>query len=655
MQKRRLEYADLYRLHFYSDACCSPDGKSVAYVDTRMLREENRYASAVRIWHSGETHTMEGEAKHPRWCGGALYYLARRPEGWQVCRREADGAVQQLTQLCCGVERFSVSPHGKLCLLVRERTAARDPLAPVVVEGLYVKEDGEKGLIDRSLAYRLYLQDPANSAPQPLLPNDFRLEAPMWGGLDAPVWDAAGERIAFTARAQDDAEHERRPWQANVYVLEARTLQLHTVTQSNGVYEQPVWKDAGTLLCLGHHNAYFRSTDLSIYELPLEGGAERNLTAAHDMTLGNECIGDSEYGAHPTAPVYDAACGALYALETRAGSVRLIRYKLKDDSVTPLAPRERAVLGFSMDAACACAALVYSDAGNPARVALLDVKTGRETVLADENAALLEAIALSAPERLPYAGARGVLQEGWVMKPADWQEGGHYPAVLEIHGGPYGCYGNVFFFEFQLLCAAGLGVFYCNPVGSKGYGQQFSYGVVGQYAKRDCDDIFRFTEACLAHCAWMDAARLGVTGGSYGGYLTNWIITQTNRFRAAVAQRSISNWMTMFATSDSGYVSIEQMLLGRPMHRLEELLTISPVVYAGRVNTPLLLLHSECDMRCPIEQAEQFYVALKAMGKDVRMVRFPASNHGLSRSGLPQLREARLAELVGFLCQHLQA
>ena len=654
MEKRRLEEEDLFRLHYYADPQITPDGARVAYVDTMLLRQENRYQSTVSIWENGVTATIGGQSKHPRWSGETLYYLGHTGEaGWQLCARALDGGSRRLTDLPGGVSQFSVAPDGrKICLLARKRVANRAALDPFSVNTLYVKEDGEKGLIDTNFASHYYLFDAADQTLRQLTPDSFRLAAPMWGGLEAPSWSPAGDYLAFSCRVQHDGLHEEKPWQSDLYMI---TLDgtVTTVTRSDGVFTQPIWRDSATLLCFGHHNEYFRSTDSSLYEIDVKSGAEKNLSHRHDLTLGNQCIGDCESGSSSSAACYDTRRDLAYCLESRAGNANLIRLNLQTGALENMNRRERAIAGFTMDAGRSLAAIVYSSPLEPSVVSLLWPDTGEEIVVADENAAILRGVTLSQPEKLRYTGARGVAEEGWVMKPVGWREGEKYPAVLEIHGGPYGLYGNLFFFEFQLLAAAGLGVFYCNPIGSKGYGQQFSYAVVGQYSKRDYDDLMCFTTACLRANPWMDEARLGVTGGSYGGYMTNWIITRTNRFAAAVAQRGISNWMTMFATSDSGYVSIEQMLLGRPMHRLEELLDISPVVYAQQVDTPLLLLHSECDMRCPIEQAEQFYVALKTLGKAVRLIRFPASNHGLSRGGLPRLRAARLHEIVAFLQSHL--
>jgi len=203
-----------------------------------------------------------------------------------------------------------------------------------------------------------------------------------------------------------------------------------------------------------------------------------------------------------------------------------------------------------------------------------------------------------------------------------------------------------------LLAAQGYGVLYVNPRGSHGYSQQFVDAVRGDYGGGDYVDIMAGLDYIIERNDWIDTARLGVTGGSYGGFMTNWIVGHTNKFKAAVTQRSISNWVSFFGVSDIGYY-FNDWQHGLDITDVNKLWEISPLKYAGKVETPLLILHSENDLRCPIEQAQQLYITLKSMGKETEFVRFPEANHNLSRTGTPNLRIARLEEITNWFAKYL--
>jgi acylaminoacyl-peptidase len=214
-------------------------------------------------------------------------------------------------------------------------------------------------------------------------------------------------------------------------------------------------------------------------------------------------------------------------------------------------------------------------------------------------------------------------------------------------------YGYGFFFEFQLLINRGYAVIYSNPRGGEGFGQEFVKAVNGHYGEMDYDDLLVWTDVAIKHTGWIDENRIGVTGGSYGGFMTNWIVGHTDRYAAAVTQRSISNWTSFHGVSDIGYTFLDRELLIDLFKDFEQAWKFSPIAYVENVKTPLLIIHSEQDMRCPIEQGEQFYVALKKLKKEVEMARFPGSNHELSRSGKPVLRVARLNQILRWMDGHI--
>jgi dipeptidyl aminopeptidase/acylaminoacyl peptidase len=224
--------------------------------------------------------------------------------------------------------------------------------------------------------------------------------------------------------------------------------------------------------------------------------------------------------------------------------------------------------------------------------------------------------------------------------------------VLEIHGGPTVMYGYVFFFEFQLLATNGFAVISSNPRGSMGYGEEFAAAIRGDWGNLDYTDVMAAVDEALRQGS-LDPDRLGVAGGSYGGYMTNWIVTQNNRFKAAVSMRGISNLYSFFGTSDGGYLHADDY--GAPPWKIPQIyLQQSPITYAANVRTPLLIIHSDRDYRVPIEQGEQFYTALKFLQRNVRMLRFITETHELSREGKPWHRVIRLDHILRWFQEHLK-
>jgi len=260
---------------------------------------------------------------------------------------------------------------------------------------------------------------------------------------------------------------------------------------------------------------------------------------------------------------------------------------------------------------------------------------------------------LSTPERLTFQTKEGITIEGWVMKPVDFEEGKKYPAILNIHGGPKTVYGEIFFHEMQYWANEGYAVFFCNPRGSDGRGNDFA-DIRGKYGTIDYEDIMKFTDVVLEKYPFIDKERVGVTGGSYGGFMTNWIIGHTNRFKAAVSQRSISNWISKFCTTDIGYFFVEDQQAATPWSDVEKLWFHSPLKYADRVQTPTLFIHSEEDYRCWMAEGIQMFTALKYHGVESKLCLFKGENHELSRSGKPKHRIRRLKEITNWFNRFLK-
>ena len=242
---------------------------------------------------------------------------------------------------------------------------------------------------------------------------------------------------------------------------------------------------------------------------------------------------------------------------------------------------------------------------------------------------------------------------GWVMKPAGYEEGKQYPAILDIHGGPRTVYGTVFYHEMQVWANQGYFVFFMNPRGSDGRGNGFA-DINGKYGTIDYEDLMKFTDVVLERYPAIDQQRVGVTGGSYGGFMTNWIIGHTNRFKAAASQRSIANWISFAHTSDIGEFFTKDQQQADTWESVEELWWHSPLKYANQVKTPTLFIHSNEDYRCPYSEGLQMYSALVEHGIEARLCMFKGENHELSRSGKPKHRVKRLEEITNWMQQHLK-
>lgn len=291
-------------------------------------------------------------------------------------------------------------------------------------------------------------------------------------------------------------------------------------------------------------------------------------------------------------------------------------------------------------------AVSYSDWDTPSVLATLNGETGKLTELYNPNASFEEAHEIAPVERFWYKGADDWDIQGWYVAPLGKKE--KHPVILYIHGGPQVCYGETFFHEMQQLASQGYGVIMLNPRGGNGYGQDFVASIIGDYGNKDYEDLMLGTDYVLEQHPEIDQSSVYVAGGSYGGFMTNWMIGHTDRFKAAVTQRCISNWVSFYGTSDVGAFFVE-FQLERDVSQMEDLWKMSPLAHTSNIKTPLLVLHGQEDLRCPQEQAEQMYTAMKKQGVDTKLVLYPKSSHGLSRQGLPNLRVDRLKEIVSWL------
>lgn len=381
------------------------------------------------------------------------------------------------------------------------------------------------------------------------------------------------------------------------------------------------------------------------YIVDLNTMESRCITPELDVAITNSVGSDCRYAGSTLKQVEK---GKLYFVTTEGDSSFLNRID-KAGSIERVITSEGSVDGVSIFGD----SILFIAMRPNGLEELYILEDGKERRVTSFNEWVQEERKISAPERVSVETAPGVIIDGWVIKPVDFDENKKYPAIFDIHGGPKTVYGTVFFHEMQYWASEGYAVFFCNPRGSDGKGNEFA-DLRGKYGTIDYDDLMKFADEVINKYSFIEAEKVGVTGGSYGGFMTNWIIGHTDRFKAAASQRSISNWISMFSTTDIGYFFAEDQNLATPWGDHEKLWQHSPLKYADRVKTPTLFLHSEEDYRCWIAEGIQMFTALKYHGVEARLCMFRGENHELSRSGKPKHRLRRLEEITGWFNKHLK-
>ncbi|NLW39679.1 MAG: S9 family peptidase [Tissierellia bacterium] len=394
-----------------------------------------------------------------------------------------------------------------------------------------------------------------------------------------------------------------------------------------------------------HMERYGLNENDDIYIMDQKGNVKVISPKNFDYSLWNSVNSDVRYGRSTSRKVDGKY---LYFITTEYDSSYINRID-KNGNLEKLTVEKGSVDGFDV----LDGNIVFIGLRGLKLQELYRLDNFKEEQLTHFNQWVIEERKLSTPEKISFKTDGEITIEGWVLKPVDFDESKKYPGILDIHGGPKTVYGEVFFHEMQYWANEGYVVFFCNPRGSDGRGDEFA-DIRGKYGTIDYEDIMKFTDVVLENCPYIDEDRLGVTGGSYGGFMTNWIIGHTNRFKAAASQRSISNWISKFGTTDIGYFFVDDQQDATPWDNVDKLWFHSPLKYADKVMTPTLFIHSEEDYRCWLVEAIQMFTALKYHGVESRLCIFKGENHELSRSGKPKHRIRRLKEITNWFNRFLK-
>jgi dipeptidyl aminopeptidase/acylaminoacyl peptidase len=667
---------DLYNIVTLSDPRFSPDGKWLAFVRTEMSRQINDYQSAIwlaptdgsrpRQFTSGDKRDTE-----PRWSpdGRWLAFVSNRGDEKakaQIYLIPTDGGeARKLTKMENGAGEPAWSPDAK-CIAFTSRVNAEEmaaeadpepetPLDPDEIKRRNEeKEKKEKDKADPRLinrfAYRagtsyfddrtkhLYVVDidpeTGQSVAKPRrLTQDER-------DYSEPVWMPDGNSLLATV-ARKPGEDDLFYYADVVRVpLDGGEPEILTGPDTADYDPRPS-PDGRWIAYNSVPAAAYSSANIEIHLIPAGGGEPRVLTSALD--------------AHAADFRWAPDGETLYFLVPERGRIDLRRVALEGGPVETVLTADREMQAYDLSRDGSEAGFVASTDRAPSDLYLASLTGSTEQRLTEVNAEWLAERDLGAVEDLWFESADGTPIQGWIVKPPHFDPGHKYPLILSIHGGPHVMWSRhelTMWHEWQMQAACGYVVLACNPRGSDGYGLDFRSTLLNRWGEADLPDLMAGVDQVIAQ-GLADPERMAVTGGSYGGFMTAWVIGHVDRFKAAVAQRGVYDLSGFFSTTDIPRLT-EWEFAATPWEDPERLWQYSPLAHVEQIHTPLLLIHSEHDYRAPIPTAEGLFVALRRLRREVEMVRYPRDGHELSRSGEPKHRVDRLQRIVGWFDRYVK-
>ena len=678
--KRAFTLSDWYRLAVLSAPAMSPDGSQIAFQVQTALEKDNRYHREVWVVPTagGEPRRFTSpstESTNPRWSpdGKLLLFTSQRPGG--------RGTTWMLRMDQPGGEAFQDDKYP------RQGSTPANNAFSVWTEGDSLPPDSARGANDPFAKMPPMARPPHGSVTRPTDPARFdgrhvydmtyksnnsgfvpgRREARRWN--PAQIW-----LQAFDGSAKKRITNTRYSHRGAVVSPDGQWVAFVADAQLRPDSVVDLWNDSIARLPYDRRRDDIDRNNSDIYVIPVAGGAPRKVATfmgdegsiawspdsrriAFIASPGRvksdrvwvvnvaggtpeDLLGSFKYEPNSISWLSD---GSIAMTAATGGSTGVFKLDPATKKLTPTLTGRRRINGISTDAKATRIAYVATDLTRPTELFVANADGSGERRLTSFNDKLTSEVAFSDAERFTFSSVGGLEIESWLMKPYGYEAGKKYPVVLYIHGGPHAGYGENWFDEFQNLAAAGMFVLFTNPRGSSGYGADFTYSTRGRWGAEDYQDLMKAVDI-VAKRADVDSTRMGVTGGSYGGFMTAWITTKTNRFKAAQADRMISDWLYWYGASDAqGLTEFE--FYGKPWDNFAMYDTLSPIRHVTKVRTPTLIVQSEEDHRTPMGNAEIWFMALKKQGVPVEMIRYPRSTHELSRSGEPWLLVDRLGRL----------
>ena len=632
---------DLLHVRDVRDPEISPDGAWVAYTVSTPDTSEDRNKSAVWMANWDGTRnvrltTSKAGENTPRWSpdGRWLAFLSSRDDEhtqlWLLDRQGGEG--RKATTLQSDVGDYVWTPDGKRIALVVEDADTAKPKTPppIVIDRFQFKQD-EGGYLGKQRRH-LYVLDVESGKTTMLTSGDY--------DELLPAWSPDGKSLVFVSKRRPDADRDSN-W--DLYVMDAAPggsaapRQLTTFEGPDNDPEtesRPAWSPDGRSIAYLQGGPlkliYYAVQKLAV--IPTAGGAPRILTAALDRNVAN--------------PVWSSDGSSIYFQLEDDRTVGLARVPAAGGAIERLVSGPRVVSAFAAGATGKLAVLASTPL-EPAEVFALDGTTLRP--LSRQNAAWLSGVRLGPVEPISFKSRDGAAINGFVVKPPDFVAGKRYPTILRIHGGPVSQYQNEFDFQLQTLAGHGYLVVVANPRGSSGRGEQFATAIFADWGNKDAQDVLAAVDYAVAQ-GLADPARLGVGGWSYGGILTNYVIAQDRRFKAAVSGASISNILAGYGTDQ--YVREYEAELGVPWKAADTWVKLSvPFLHADRISTPTLFLCGEKDFNVPLLNSEQMYQALRSLGVETQLVIYPGQHHGINK---PSYRRDRLERYLAWYDKYLK-
>jgi dipeptidyl aminopeptidase/acylaminoacyl peptidase len=682
-QKRAITEKDLFDFVWIANPQLSPDGGRVALTRVTVDAKKTGYETSIWIVASNgkEGPIRMTNGKHdaqPRWSPDGLHLVFVRggekdetgkPRPAQLALLSlAGGEAWIITDLPKGAANPVWSPDGKHIAFLsttteediekrkREKSATKpgDSKAPeneresdvhVISRAIY--RDNDEGYLDPKRHSHIWVLEVPTSSdempkPMQLTSGNFDEGQLVWAPND-------GSRIYFLTRRIDEPYYELPS--TDIYSAPSAGGSAEKLTTvPMGIHDMVLSPDGRKMAFHGSITQPVRSysqPDLWVMDVAHDA-QPKNLTANYDFDMGSSVFGDNAAprGGHGRSLYWSADGRSLFDTIEKQGRTPIVRVDAQTGAITELTRGDQAVLDFSVSPqGDAVVALVST----PVMIGdLFSVASdGSQIRLTDFNGKLWSQLNLTAPEEINYSSFDGKRIQGWIQKPPDFDPQKKYPLILDIHGGPHAAYGWVFDHEFQWMAAKGYVVLYVNPRGSTSYGQEFGNIIQYHYPGDDYKDLMIGVDELLKR-GYIDKKKLGVTGGSGGGVLTNWTITQTDRFAAAVSQRDISNWASWWYTADFTLFQ-PNWFKGPPFEDPQDYNDRSAITFVKNIHTPVLFVLGESDYRTPQDSGgEQLFRALKYLKRPTAMVVFPRETHELSRSGEPWHRIERLEHIVGW-------